>query len=568
MSTHYHNRTQRAAVRWTLGLLLGLAAMTAARQDTLRLVSSLDPFSGDTLATTAMLFRVVGSLPDPLDTTTTLWADNINYAWVLLRDTVPETLAHDTVSDLELFPLAEGNYTVHVRVNMPGIDSVMVAPAARSFTVMTTRRTFAGAVWHMTTLPRDIAQPQPALLFGPGRFWIYHWLEGAGDLEGNYLNYTSQTMAQGLGYWLKFDAATTITLPAGSARNAVRFDLMLEQGWNQIANPYGFDVLWDDVVYFVYEGGTIPVSIGRSNLADKPKGVWEWDPSVSDYIYRNPRVQPAVMRPWQGYWVYAARPAAVYFPATPYFAMDTTWHAVRAAAAPAGWRMRIGVEQAAARDRYNYFGVAADAGDGQGPEDTQAPPALFKRLALDLGDGLCEDFRPERDFLTWHVSIKDAAGPTTITWDQAQAPPAAWRLYLYDPPTGTWTNMRAADSFAFMAKSAGPDRVLTVIATTRADFAVRQVAPALRVTAVTPHPFAHHAAFSIAVPAAAWAQPLSLRLYSLDGQLVRALLTDNAAQPISWDGKSSAGTALPAGIYTYRLTSGSHAACGRLIKVE
>jgi hypothetical protein len=437
-------------------------------------------------------------------------------------------------------------------------------PSQRHFTIFTTRHTFIGDKWQMMSLPRNTGAVHAAGLFSGARFWFYHWLEGKEDIPGNYLSYNNANFAQGYAYWLKLANTLTVDITSSTVQHPDTVFLTLEKGWNQIANPYGYDILWDEVIFYIPEGGITPVSIGKSYQDDKPQGIWEWDPAQMGYVYHNPLEQHAVMQPWHGYWVFARRTATVLFTGKPYFALeyDSTQSLPKAADANSGWQVRLSTTQGGIQDNYNYFGMAPRA------RDTGKPPALFSSLTLALGNGLCEDIRGTADFVTWQCAVDNITphAPTTLSWHNVTPVPDNYRIYLYDPTAETWTDLKAATSYTFTSDQAS--RTFTLLATNRNDFSPQNVSREITVKSITPHPITTSTVFSFSLPVESWAGPAILEIYSLQGKRIVALTATNSPTAIVWDGRSSDHTPALPGIYTYILKAAGHSTSGKLIKVE
>jgi len=74
-----------------------------------------------------------------------------------------------------------------------------------------------------------------------------------------------------------------------------------------------------------------------------------------------------------------------------------------------------------------------------------------------------------------------------------------------------------------------------------------------------PNPFNPATTIGFTVPGSA-PSPVTLRVYTVDGRLVRTLVSRNldpGYHEVRWDGKSDAGTSLGTGVYFYRATIGA-----------
>ena len=85
-------------------------------------------------------------------------------------------------------------------------------------------------------------------------------------------NETTTAFEQGRGYWLITKHASRIDTGPNeglSAPTGEAFTINLEEGWNQIGNPFLFTVAWDSVQVFV-DGDTLPVSDVEPSLVEPP----------------------------------------------------------------------------------------------------------------------------------------------------------------------------------------------------------------------------------------------------------------------------------------------------------
>jgi hypothetical protein len=81
-----------------------------------------------------------------------------------------------------------------------------------------------------------------------------------------------------------------------------------------------------------------------------------------------------------------------------------------------------------------------------------------------------------------------------------------------------------------------------------------------------PNPFREHVGFDYSLPAQAVVQ---LTIYDVRGRCARRLVANAAEAPgthrVTWDGRDQGGRRMPAGVYHYRLDTGTHRAAGRIV---
>ncbi len=109
--------------------------------------------------------------------------------------------------------------------------------------------------YQMISVPLDLDQSGVAAVFSElgaydkAQWRVFHY---QGDKNVEFQSGLS-SIDRGKGYWF-IAKSTPASLQAGSGDNALTddepFSIQLSQGWNQIGNPYAFNVLWQDVLDF------------------------------------------------------------------------------------------------------------------------------------------------------------------------------------------------------------------------------------------------------------------------------------------------------------------------------
>lgn len=547
-------------------LVLGLAAALGLARADLRLVTSLDTLADgafDTCRISAVRFQVTGTFFTPVIKDST--ADRIAYLWTLFTDTSFADTLWDSLGphQMTIFPLEDTTYILRVQVGIYGLDTMTIAPDSVGFTIMTKSHPVAGQTWQMVSLPRHVRDYSAGAVLGNFDFHLFHWHEGVGRITGNYINYLNRGFAQGYSYWLKTDSTGWLFLPGSWYDTTRAFSLLLEEGWNQIANPFGYDILWDDV-YFKIEGQT-PVTVKESRRHSKPRGIWEWDLDTNNYVWHDPAREPAVMRPWRGYWVLAPEQTRIFFKPVPYFTLEADTGAGSPKAAPlpgSPWAIQLTAAQNGAKDPSNYCGLAPEASDGVGSEDCLKPPALFPWLSLAFAGNLCQDIRRADGEATWTLRVASPSPlPVTLAWYGVDQTASSYQLWLQDPEAGVWTNLRQAPGYRYTAPAG--ERRFTLVATEDPAFGPEQVACQLVLLAATPNPFTAGTRISFYLPAGGLELTPVLKVFDTRGEQT-AVVRGRACQPyIIWDGT---GAASGPGIYFFEIKAGDFRAAGKVVK--
>ena len=127
-----------------------------------------------------------------------------------------------------------------------------------------------------------------------------------------------QAVTAGQGYWLITRGAQTISMSGTSTRLDQDFTIDLQEGFNQICNPFAFSVAWDSVMT-----GT----------------------EVNDYLYGwNGEDYDAfshqTMEIGRGYWVYCDATDSLRIPPNPSGTMKAPAVAVTSKQSSSRWRKR------------------------------------------------------------------------------------------------------------------------------------------------------------------------------------------------------------------------------------
>ncbi len=212
-------------------------------------------------------------------------------------------------------------YTVSADApNLAG-QTVSVTPAQTqqvALTLSAPQYTFTPEVLQMVSAPYEYAGAGDfATLFG-----LTAPLTGTGHnlvvwspTQSTYLYYPTfpaDTFHLGQGYWTKLPADSYIRR-IGTPAPAGPFHISLQQGWNQIGDPFPRSITLSDIQVSSPATASAPnpgsSSIGQSSLVALP--LYAYSTSSNSYTSLAAGDQ---LQPWQGYWIYANQPAVLTIP--------------------------------------------------------------------------------------------------------------------------------------------------------------------------------------------------------------------------------------------------------------
>lgn len=224
----------------------------------------------------------------------------------------------------------------------------------------------------------------------------------------------------GQGFWIYAQAGATIAAAGWTTTLAQDFGLVLQPGWNQVANPFGFPLEF--------------TQLGR------PAGVSDDLVSYDGTGYVH---FASTLEPGKGYWIRntTVGPIALIFPASPVPPAAQRAPTRVAEDSDSGWELGVTVEGGPSRDAGNLLGMRADAVDGLDDHDyadAPAPPGAFLLASFSGPDGraLQTDFRALREpGASWDLDLVSTlpATPFRIVVSRPQALPDGWEAVILDP---------------------------------------------------------------------------------------------------------------------------------------
>ncbi len=273
---------------------------------------SLNANQGTGTATVSGIVTTASAPPTPIAGATVTAVSTANSA-VVGTATTDATGAYtlSVPSGLALkITVTTGTVTAPAGVAFSGTAAALSAlsaggSAAQSFT-LTAAQTFPAGV-QMISAPYDFT--------GVGDFAaLFGLAAGSGvrlvqysPLQNSYLFYPAppaDTLRLGQGYWVRFPAATSLKLTGTPAPATAAFSIPLQQGWNQIGDPFPLPAPLSGIS--VAGGGLLSASTTVQPL------VFAYNTTTGKYVTLS--VASDSLAPFTGYWIYAFQPAALSVP--------------------------------------------------------------------------------------------------------------------------------------------------------------------------------------------------------------------------------------------------------------
>ncbi|UCG53058.1 MAG: T9SS type A sorting domain-containing protein, partial [Candidatus Latescibacterota bacterium] len=479
-------------------------------------------------------------------------------------------------------------------------------------------RSFEGGVYRMVTIPLDFGDfggTLAALLsdqkpFSPHEIeqWrAFRWVRSEISGKADYVELLPRHEAHfrpvpGRAFWLISSERNRITTAPITGRSTTTdgpYNIDLEPGWNQIGNPFNFEVAWDSITV-VTEDTTLAMADAEGSVVEEPV---RW--TSTDY-----RRGVVTMKPFEGYWVknVTETQQTVTLLVPPREAVGqpvlSSEPDLVTEETDDGWRVQIAASSASARDVQNYIGVATDARREWDRYDRSEPPMCpgvgvglcFPHASWELRPGLySSDIQgnsrgldtPQEDEgagYMWrfdvakNFSLGNAGDAVTLTFSGLGELPSEYQAVLVDRALDRTANLKVVDRYEFYL-----GRKPVVRDETRARFIVlvgdhefieehrsELLAPPTKTVLFQnyPNPFNPRTIirYELAKPGR-----VSLRVYDVTGALVR-VLEERDRPPgryeIGWDGESENGGRVASGVYFYQLKAPGFSQTRKMVLVE
>lgn len=457
---------------------------------------------------------------------------------------------------------ASGRLTYSVAISAePGGQGISVA---REIDIPALPSREFGAGWQMVSFPYvlDDRTPGGAISLDPTMYDLVRWNPKAGQYQA------VQLLNPGEAYWLRMNAPGTLTLADAQPVNVPTgyFEVNLEQGWNQIANPFLLRARWGDFKVLNLDPSDRdylrPLSVAEASDFTRrwisPTIFWY---DVQDSMYKFDQHFATEMLPFVGYWIKALKSNLVLLEPKPSGRSAQVAAMTRApVAGSGGWLLRLSASDGKSADGWNFIGVERGASDGLDNRDAWKPPSVTDSVSLAIvrddlsvaAERFAQDVRSAAGASKqWRLAVSSPRPNTdvTVTWPDIASMPRTHELYIADDAGGPRQPMRQLSS---LRVNTGPNgtRMVTITAEPRA------AAGAFRITSWNVAPSRSRTAATISVSATQSAT-LAVRVLGSSGTTVRRLTSraEGVGQmtQITWDYRDSKGVSVPAGAYTVEI---------------
>lgn len=345
---------------------------------------------------------------------------------------------------------------------------------------------------------------------------------------------------RGNGYW--FNSVNEVTIrpgPGESPNNnqSEPFRLDLEKGWNQIGDPYPFDINWNDV-----REANPGVAVSRLVV---------FEPSTFGFQ------QSDDLKQWSGGFVFADNAAALQLPVTLKNSGGRKGSRNMSSRLDQDeWLVPLTLTHGPGRNEMIGVGMHPEASIGKDAFDEISVPRFIKYLEMEtkheeyFAPYFTRDVAPTGDQYTWDFSVHSNMGEeeATLSWDNSGFGNNASRLMLFHPDAQLLVDMKQSDYYSFRI---GKGTKLKVFYTSTRDWN-----PDFTMLG---RPYPNPSASQITVPVVVGEGRTHIVVDIIDllGRPVSYVLDKDVEQglhEITWDGLDHTSSKVPAGMYLIRMT--------------
>ncbi len=350
----------------------------------------------------------------------------------------------------------------------------------------------------------------------------------------------------GKGYWLIIKEKPIENLTTGEG-TTVRvsslnpFMLNLEPGWNQIGNPYTYNLSWADIL----RGNTNANVLG--NLKTYDKG------------YKNTDILPL----YRGGFVFAAQPITLRFPTTKNRTINPGRVENEEITNPLSspiWEVKLLASTGKVTNEFAGFGMNPSAEILKDKFDDMTLPRFGNYVEVNFNrpdyfySKFTKDVVPTKDNFVWEFTV-EANSPdkmTKLQWENAYFGNEK-KLMLLDQELQRFVDMSAVKEYAF-TRTADKYRFKAIFGDEK--FIAENLQADKIVFDNFPNPFGNQTQFNFTLPLDYANSHVSLKVYNSMGQEVATLTNQSYAagfHQLKWEAKDQQGNFLAKGLYICRL---------------
>ncbi|MDQ3534279.1 MAG: fibronectin type III domain-containing protein [Bacteroidota bacterium] len=405
------------------------------------------------------------------------------------------------------------------------------------------------AHYQIVSIPLNLAKKDVPSVFeddlgtyDPTQWRLFHYVDSAVEYPGKF-----STIEAGKGYWLIIRRGKNVDTGEGTTFKVDRstpFEINLKKGWNQIGNPYNFDLKWDDVLQVntgvsglgklnVFEDGTLK----ESNTLKKFRGGFV-------FTENDVKISIPVVLPVNG-------------------SNGRTGEQTARSLGADGWEVQLNVKSSGNIQSIGGIGMKTDALPGKDTYDEVALPnfGFIQQVNFNFEHPeyfyphFSKDIVPVSENHIWEFVLQSntKGDLLELTWSSLELD-EDYNISLLDISDNKVINMKEQNSYSIPG---GKDRKFKVIYGNK-NFLAENVKPEfVSFEKPYPNPFKDYISFPFAVSKSDKEILIQLNIYDVTGKVVATPVNKHFSPGFyeeKWDGNSFNGVKLKPGVYIYKMT--------------
>jgi hypothetical protein len=457
------------------------------------------------------------------------------------NDNVEATITESMLDDLGLEFYFEATDQAGTLVKSSGNSFVYKSKSAAVIEAIPFTSNFGGtsATYEMFSLPYVLTDKNISGIFdelgAPDKTqWRLFHFQG-----GKYIEYPDNitTLEIGQGYW--FNAKEKIDIKPGAgelakANQTTPFQLTVEAGWNQIGNPYPFNIDWK--------------TIKDANQAAGLNSLFLFE--ESNYVKKD------VLAKFKGAFVFSDKGGTINFPlsAKTSSAGRTNGQDLMPTVDEIAWRMPIQLSLNGLL-QVSSIGMHPEAKTSKDKFDEITIPRFIDYLEMDtyheefFAHNFASDVVPTTNNTSWlfTVSSNQKAGEATLSWNQQSIIDSQSKIAILDLQTQTLVDMKSTSNYRFRWSEGRQFKILYS--------KEGELLPGITLLGNGyPNPFVG----SVTIPFLLEQNQshIEVIVYDMLGRKIKTLGKSNAKAGIhnlDWDGSNEQGEEVESALYLYQL---------------
>ncbi len=366
------------------------------------------------------------------------------------------------------------------------------------------------------------------------------------------------SIEQGKGYWFNSREKIDVFFNNGTvtkANQSTPFKLTLDSGWNQIGNPYPFNVDWDDIVNLSSnksQVGKLKVfNAEQFTLTDESNNLKTWS---GGFVFNSStqRIEldvPVTLKNSAG-------------------GRKATSDQLTADLSNRDWFVPLAIAQEGIINHTTGFGMHTEANPSKDYFDQMVVPRFINYLEFYTTHTdyfypwFAKDLVPPSNSNTWEFSFEsNLKGPVELSWTKEDLGMNEAQLFLFDPIAGVLLDMKKSNRYRFEPQSNQSIRLFY-------GASEKELSPDVNaLNAAWPNPFSGETNISFVVKDKS--SKVTLAVYDLMGKKINQLVEgvyDSGVHSSQWQGNDARGEQAAAGLYMVRLEINGFVSSQRIIK--